>query len=486
MTIEEKIAGIHTVPLTSKLRKLDNNSATTIADFWKNVVEPMLPDYNTMKKWHDVLVEYVSLPNAVFMLRRAHDEAPAYIEAVTADALRRGFLTKTDQGYWFVYNDNDFAAYVLAMVLDGDIIDSLEAKDLLAYLQRPNSTIRFNRSGKGGVEQARAYFKLSGARPQISTFGYTVAHIFDVNDHYYDDDLGFYNVRGDQALKSSQVQIDRGMYSDYELRETVAGKNIYYRDGYHVGPGSRKFLQAHMLRFLHPLNYFCAPKDNMNGCIYCEFTDYVHVKQGKPTCRRFHRISGYEHLLYYAHYKFKERYRDIYDDFLTRIMLPKNTIDFFEKSASSVDYYGSEVIDVKYGNPLSSTSKLTTTSAKPLARSKHIIELNKISYDYLKDNNFKVGAIAREVLGAILESGKMSKYEVEAFKTAAHTNGVFGFNKPLLSPVLVRTSNSNRYYADAFTLYGEKLYLYSQWVKEHKPKLIKWILDWIDLHGRII
>ena len=184
MTLEEKIARIHTIPHTSKLKKLNNDSATTIAEFWKKVVEPMLPDPDTMKKWHKLLVDYVSIPEAVFMLRRAHDEAPAYQETVPADALRRGFLTKTDQGYWFVYNDNAFATYFLAMVLDRDIIDTLKAEDLLEYLQTPNSTIRFHRSGKGGVEKAKAYFKISGSQPQISPYGYTVAHIFDVNDHY--------------------------------------------------------------------------------------------------------------------------------------------------------------------------------------------------------------------------------------------------------------------------------------------------------------
>lgn len=484
MTIEEKINKISAPSHTSVLKRLDTDSATTIAEFWSNVVEPMLPDYDTMKKWHAMLVEYVSLPNAVFMLRRAHDEAPAYIETVPADALRRGFLTKTDKGYWLVYNDNAFATYVLAMVLDRDIIDHLKAEDLLKYLQTPNSTIRFHRSGKGGVEQARAYFKISGAQPKISPYGYTVAHIFDVNDHYYDDDLGFNNARGDQALRSSNVQIDRGMYSDYALQGSVSGKNIYYRDNYHVGDGARKFLEAHMLRFLHPLNYFCAPKDNMNGYTYCEFTDHVHTERGRHTHRRFRRISGYEHLLYYAHHKFKEQYGDIYDDFLTRIMLPKNTFDFFEKSIADADYYGTEIIDVKYGNPLLYSGGTTPTPAKAPKTFKNPIDLTNISSAYLE--GFKVGEIAHQVLGAILKSGKVSKSDVDLFKTAAGTKMSFGFEKPLLSPVMVRTANVNRYYADQFVLHGEKLFLYSQWLNSHKERLIKWICEWVKVNGSLV
>ena len=324
MLLEEKIKKINKKPLvgSSKLVPLLSDSAVTIKEFWEKVVEPLLPDYKTMELWHKLLIEYVSLPDTVFMIRKGNEESKQYVESVPADALRRGFLTKTNMGYDFVYNDNDFATYMLAMVLDGDIIGSLTAHDLKTYLQTPDAIIRFNKSGKGGVEKEKAYFKINGTPPRISQNGYTVAHIFDVNNHYYSSKLGFDNTGGEDALKSPSVKIDKGKYSHYTLQEIVTEKNIYYRDSYQPGPDARAFLEAHMLRFLHPLNYFCTPKDNNNGFVYCEFTDHINNRQ-------FKRISGYEHLLYYAHHKFKEKYDDIYDDFLGRIMLPSNTFDFF-------------------------------------------------------------------------------------------------------------------------------------------------------------
>lgn len=492
MTLEEKILNIHKNSANSKLKPLDTNFAKDIQTFWRDVVDPMLPDYDTMKKWHNLLIEYISFPEAVFMLRRAHDESPAYKESVPADALRRGFLTKTDAGYDFVYNDNDFATYMLAMVLDGDIIDTLKSTDLKTYLKKPNSIIRFNRSGKGGIETDRAFFKINGPQPRISKNGYTVAHIFDVNNHYYDEDLGFNNTRGDQALQSPEVQIDRGMYSDYILQETNAGKNLYYRDGYHVGPGARRFLEAHMLRFLHPLNYFCTPKDNMNGYTYCEFTDHVHAERGRHTHRRFHRISGYEHLLYYAHYKFKEKYTDIYDDFLNRIMLPKNTFDFFEKSVEDVDYYGSEIIDVEYGNPLSRSSGTATTAAKAPPISKNMIDLTKISSTYL--DGFKVGKIANQVLRSIIENGsscgKITKTDIDIFKTEkGRRTSTFMISKPLLSLSKLDDKGYLRYYDEPIVCYGETLYLYKDWNnsdKELRDNLISWIMSWINTNSGII
>ena len=64
MTLEEKIKKINKSPNTvpGQLKPLESvlpNTAVTISDFWKQVVEPMLPDYDTMKKWHNLLIDYV-------------------------------------------------------------------------------------------------------------------------------------------------------------------------------------------------------------------------------------------------------------------------------------------------------------------------------------------------------------------------------------------------------------------------------------------
>lgn len=96
----------------------------------------------------------------------------------------------------------------------------------------------------------------------------------------------------------------------------------------------------------------------MNGYVYCEFTNHITNKCAK-------RISGYEHLLYYAHHKFKDLYGDIYEDFLRRIMLPENPDDFFEKSIATPDYYGSEKIAIQYGNPLLVTSGAAAVTTTP-------------------------------------------------------------------------------------------------------------------------
>ena len=497
MTIADKIQKINKAPCTSQLKILKNGSAIDIATFWENVIEPLLPNYDVMKKWHELLITYISLPDAVFMIRKGNEESKQYMETVPADALRRGFLTKTDAGYEFTYNDNDFATYMLAMVLDGDIIDTLSANDLKSYLKTPDATIRFNKSGKGGVEKARAFFKINGTPPRISKSGYTVAHIFDVNAHYYDDEIGLKNAGGEEALKSPGINIDKGRYSQYMLQGNVLGKDIYCRDNYHPGSNARKFLEAHMLRFLHPLNYFCAPKDNNNGYVYCEFTDFVN--NGKTFSRRFKRVSGYEHLLYYAHYKFKEKYSDIYDDFLKRIMLPANSFDFFENSVATVDYYGSEKIDIQYGNPLSITSG-TEVMVKPIggktivkkkgSKMSNTIDLNKISKSYLQ--KFRACEIAKQVLRVIIEqgaaNGSILKSNIDTFKIEKGRNkSTFMLAQPLLSSTIQDVTGHKSYYVDPIVCYGETLYLNSQWGtdEERKENLINWIVHWVKHNGGI-
>lgn len=472
MTIADKIKKINKAPCTSQLKILKNGSAIDIATFWENVIEPLLPDYDVMKKWHELLITYISLPDAVFMIRKGNEESKQYMETVPADALRRGFLTKTDAGYQFTYNDNDFATYMLAMVLDGDIIDTLSANDLKSYLKTPDATIRFNKSGKGGVEKERAFFKINGTPPRISKSGYTVAHIFDVNDHYYDDEIGLKNAGGEEALKSPGVNIDKGRYSQYMLQGNVLGKDIYYRDNYHPGANARKFLEAHMLRFLHPLNYFCAPKDNNNGYVYCEFTDFVN--NGKAFSRRFKRVSGYEHLLYYAHYKFKEKYSDIYDDFLKRIMLPANSFDFFENGVATVDYYGSEKIDIQYGNPL----YITKTSKEEASTTSKTTTKKSSSTGVSTKNNNKT--IVFKLLNDLVSSGKITSDLILKLSDKKFTQKTFGI--PSTYALLVKESDFTRLGCDTKKYYnperliinGEKYRVCSQWIPERINKLEEW------------
>jgi len=143
-------------------------------------------------------------------------------------------------------------------------------------------------------------------------------------------------------------------------------------------------------------------------------------------------------------------------------------------------------IYITYNPPsLAKKKKKTPNPKAPAVKSlAYKIDLAKISEPYLKQ--FKEGEIAAQVLGAILKSGKVSKTEIDQFKDAATTKAIFGFGKPLLSPTRKDAKGYNRYYDEPFALYGEILYLYSQWLNGHKERLINWIIQWIAKNGSIV
>ena len=88
MNLIQALANINT-PLTSPLKQ---GYIKDIQSFWSSFVCPLLPQKETVLKWHDVLMEYVRQENAMFAIR-AYNTAPKN----HYDILRRGFLTATNQ-----------------------------------------------------------------------------------------------------------------------------------------------------------------------------------------------------------------------------------------------------------------------------------------------------------------------------------------------------------------------------------------------------
>jgi hypothetical protein len=188
-------------------------------------------------------------------------------------------------------------------------------------------------------------------------------------------------------------------------------------------------------------------------------------------------------ISYVRQYLAKE-YPQEYREFVSKIMWYENP--------HAVVATGKERIDITYGivaktaSPSLSTPSVKKTVAvtkKPAtsASPKVLIDLTKLSASYLE--RFKPGVIAYQVLGAILNSGKLSLNDISKFKSAVETKAIFGFEKPLLSPTIIRANGNSKCYVKPFVLNGETLYMYSQWYDTHKERLIKWILNWISANG---
>ncbi len=87
----------------------------------------------------------------------------------------------------------------------------------------------------------------------------------------------------------------------------------------------------------------------------------------------------------------------------------------------------------------------------------------------------KVGAIARKVLGQLLEEGQyVSVVEIEKLQTAEYSRQVFHLSYPLLQKA-ASSFDKVRYYALPLHIFGEDYFLCSQWLETHRPHLLNWL-----------
>lgn len=310
---------------TPRVSPLESGSAQTLEEFWNRFIAGHLPSKAVVLHWHKVLMEYVTRPNAVFAIR-------GYNAATkdNYDRLRRGFLTRTNAGYSFFYTDNFHAAYYLKMAADGYVptVDEMIA----AY----NMRLFPARFGRDTSYERDLMAMPKGKDPGIQRAGYKIAHILNVGKDYY--------VNGEAASLSRIIAryFDGGQRSDWTWHTDQTG--AYYLRSLEVPPAARKYLVAEFLRFVHPFNYFLAPKKTCSHAMVC--TD----------------IAEYPPLVDYVQYQFSKRYGAAYQDYLALVMT---------NGPISGSVPGSTRIDVKYALDLAGdvTPRKVENPAAPKATS---------------------------------------------------------------------------------------------------------------------
>lgn len=93
----------------------------------------------------------------------------------------------------------------------------------------------------------------------------------------------------------------------------------------------------------------------------------------------------------------------------------------------------------------------------------------------------KIGKIVQTLLRDILESGKLSRLEIESMQEKEYSKQVFNINYPLLRHA--DTGHTRRYYAESKSLSigGNKYYLCCEWFEKSRPFVMKWLGE----HGGI-
>ena len=159
MTLEEKLDNI---AKTSTVERLKADTAKDFDELWKKVIEPNLPDKDSVIGWHNLLMQYIQQDNAVFTLRCYPD--------------RRGFLNKVfvhnKESFETFYTDNSVPFYFYSMAKDGFVPNIAEFNDAMINNRMfPCS-----------------YFPSKGVYPQgknhgINSKGYKLAHIFSTESN---------------------------------------------------------------------------------------------------------------------------------------------------------------------------------------------------------------------------------------------------------------------------------------------------------------
>ena len=326
-----------------KLNKLSEGSADTIKDFWDEFIEPNLPEKETVLKWHRLLMNYIKQPEAMFAIRGFNNAPPDRY-----DDLRRGFLSITSEGYSFFYTDNFHAAYYLKMVKDNYVP---ELNDLLSTYINRKFPARFGRD----TSNERVFMAFpKGKDPGIQTSGYKIAHIINVGKDYF---------WGSENLSLSEIldrHFPKGKRSDWILTSDETGTH-YIRE-HIVNQEAKKYLIAEFLRFVHPFNYFLAPKKNLSISTVSK------------------DISEYKPLIDYVQCKFREIYGEEYQEYLDLIMVNEDAFNVVSDDEFIGLKYGFSVHEANNNELIANNQIKKKASAKKGKNS----EIHKIHDNYKK------------------------------------------------------------------------------------------------------
>ena len=329
MSLVQELASIDN---QNRITQIQQGSAPTIDVFWREFIEPSLPDKDAVFKWFKLLSDYVDQDDAVFALR-CYGNWESY--KIKDDyTLRRGFYNLTDNDYSFFYTDNFFAAYFAKMAVDNYVPTLSEFNTMMKSREFP---ARFGRSA--AFERSKAAYSIdgrNGKNPGFTTNGYKIAHVLDSGKRIFSD-----------GLETTIWQIcdrycARGNYNDWTMHNDVFG-DFYARD-LAIDPSAKAFLIAHFLRFVCPMNYVFTPGKNH------------HVLGVKV---RMNDIAESEELQQYAMLKFHERFGTVYEDYLSRILLPPA---FELSNLPSINHLANKIINIQYGKNMKKTISKNSTS----------------------------------------------------------------------------------------------------------------------------
>ena len=215
---------------TSRISKqyYEKGQSKMVSDFYAGFIEPRLPEKTVVKRWHELLKQYINDPCSRIFVVRKYENTKENGEWNN----RRGAVVAFNNGYEIVYGSNFLAHEIYSMARKQFVPDYQDFKSAI-----DNRTLHITRGTK--IEKKISIY--GGSNKTL--VGY-LAHIADVNGEYDGQpiDSSLFPL-GDESCWSSSPD------KKYHVNHKLSSEEIC-------------LLKAHMLRFLSPMNYFETPKTN--------------------------------------------------------------------------------------------------------------------------------------------------------------------------------------------------------------------------------
>jgi hypothetical protein len=284
--------------------------AETLEDFWNDFIVPRLPQKDVVIAWHKLLKDYVQKEGAVYAIRCFNEN--------NEEKIRRGFYTKVNNGdYSFFFTDNSFAYFFERIALDGDCIPTSVDELFELFVERKIPYKLIIRGNKENEEKFANAFPRSRKNPLI-TQNYKLAHIYPDGERFKLSSNDIVSV----SDMTGRNLFSRGRHNQWNDVDGIYIRNLTIDNAQKVR--AKKWLIAHFLRFIHPMNYFLAPQAPKTKKIGNIKIRYIYNMFQPNDGRKPNDIGEYEPLLSFIKSKFLELYQDgdknYYQEFVDLIL----------------------------------------------------------------------------------------------------------------------------------------------------------------------
>lgn len=219
------------------------NNDVTVKDFYDNCISHNILPRDSVLAWHNMFMEYVERPDAIFWVR--------YYESGNKNSgrwnTRRGCKTQFKDGFSYVFVSNYDAHEIFNMVRLG-VTPSVD--EFLTMMKNYEFPLHYD-SGKSCEESDIACYPHIGSTMEgiLTQDHWYLAHIVGVKSQYVD-------YLGNELNVDANKLYPRGVVSDWKADEN--GRKVRTIDDT-LSQDEKALVKAHFLRFVDPLNYYAAP-----------------------------------------------------------------------------------------------------------------------------------------------------------------------------------------------------------------------------------